>query len=810
MKKILYLIMTLSTIMAAHAQWNLQSPIPTQHSLEGAAFISPAHIFICGDDNLLLESTDAGNTWVTRMSGAQESDPFYAVYFADALHGYLTGNGTDAWRTSNGGVTWFQMTTVPGGSMYHLDFITPTIGFIGGNGSCAFTSNGGLNWVTKSAYPTCPVIFGMDFRDAQVGLVGGIMASTSDEGIYKTTNGGTSWVKKFASSANDVIWMNNTTAIATIGTSIYRSTDIGETWTEINGGITTGILDLEKTSSTNIVGVSGKGDIWRSTDGGFTWSWVFDGLGDLPVEWTVDFFDSMNGLVVGQGGLIFSSIDGGVTWTTISNGMGVQIYDLQMYSNTFGIAACNNCYVMRTTNGGIRWEVQKLEVTGQIFGRDETLRGVSIVDQEFAVVAGPGGTVFRTTDGGISWQSIGYPILPDAFWIEDVKFVNRLDGWLVGLDQDLGHQKSIYKTTDGGLSWTQAISSGGYMYSVDFTDTQHGLVTTAGASYVRTTNGGATWVQQGYPPYFTQPQGVRVDFVDQNNGWVVGWDGFVAKTINGGNSWTIVDIGTTTDHLFNVSVVSPSEVWAVGRENFSFDGVIYHTTNGGVNWTREVVTHYLPDVPYTISAFASGDVWFGGYNGRIFKKNGSSMLTLHLKALIEGFYNTTINKMVRDTIRIYLRNVTSPYSVVDSAKTILDSNGMADFNFSNAVNSIPYYIVIKHRNGLETWSAAGNSFVSGNLTYDFTLFASRAYGNNQILKGTKYCVYSGDITKDGIVDGSDLSLVDNDAFNFATGYLRTDLNGDSIIDGSDLLIGDNNANNFISVRNPIVGNSPVR
>jgi len=623
MKKanVILILLGLSLIFAeietTHAQWNLQSPLPTANSLGGAAFISPTHMFVCGIENLLLESTDSGITWITRMYSGWGSDPFYAVHFADPLHGYLIGNGIDAWGTSDGGATWFQMTSAPGGSMYHLDFITPTIGFIGGNGSLAFTTNGGVNWVTKSAYPLCPVIFGMDFRDTGVGLV------ASEEGIYKTTDTGTSWVRKFSSSANDVIWMNNSNAIATISTSIYRSTDIGETWTEITGGITTGLLDMERIGSTTVVGVSVKGDIWRSTNGGFSWSWVLDGLGDLPSDWSVSFFDSLNGLVVGQGGLIFSSTDGGVTWAMLNNGMGVQIYDLQMYSNNFGIAACNNGYVLRTTNGGIRWEVQKVEVTGQIFGRDESLHGVSIVDTGFAVIAGPGGTVFRTTDGGLTWHSIGYPVLPNLFWIEDVKFVNRLDGWLVGLDLDLGHQKTIYKTSDGGTTWVQAISLGAYMYSVDFVDTQHGMVTTAGGSYVRTTDGGATWVQQGYPPYFTEPTGVRVQFIDQNNGWVVGWDGFVARTMDGGNSWTIVDIGTVDDHLFNLSVISPSEVWAVGREDFSFDGLVYHTTNAGVTWSREVVTQYLPDLPYSISAFPSGDVWFGAYNGRIFKKNGS-------------------------------------------------------------------------------------------------------------------------------------------------------------------------------------------
>jgi len=177
-------------------------------------------------------------------------------------------------------------------------------------------------------------------------------------------------------------------------------------------------------------------------------------------------------------------------------------------------------------------------------------------------------------------------------------------------------------------------------------------------------------------------------------------------------------------------------------------------------------------------------------------------LTLRLKTLIQGFYNPELNKMLKDSVRIHLRNATSPYSIVDSSLSILDSNGMGNFTFSNAVNSVPYYIVIRHRNGIETWSATGSSFSSGNLSYDFTLSSAQAYGNNQILKGTKYCIYNGDINQDDIIDGSDASAIDNDTFNFATGYLVTDLNGDEIIDGSDAAIADNNVNNFVSVIRP--------
>jgi hypothetical protein len=58
------------------------------------------------------------------------------------------------------------------------------------------------------------------------------------------------------------------------------------------------------------------------------------------------------------------------------------------------------------------------------------------------------------------------------------------------------------------------------------------------------------------------------------------------------------------------------------------------------------------------------------------------------------------------------------------------------------------------------------------------------------------------VNQDGIIDGSDGSLVDNDSFNFVTGYVATDLNGDGIVDGSDYLIADNNSAAFIGVIRP--------
>jgi hypothetical protein len=83
------------------------------------------------------------------------------------------------------------------------------------------------------------------------------------------------------------------------------------------------------------------------------------------------------------------------------------------------------------------------------------------------------------------------------------------------------------------------------------------------------------------------------------------------------------------------------------------------------------------------------------------------------------------------------------------------------------------------------------------MNYNFTTSQSQAFGNNLILKGSKYCIYSGDVNQDGIVDIGDISLIDNNVFSVTTGYNTSDLNGDNIVDISDLEIADNNAFNFV-------------
>lgn len=174
--------------------------------------------------------------------------------------------------------------------------------------------------------------------------------------------------------------------------------------------------------------------------------------------------------------------------------------------------------------------------------------------------------------------------------------------------------------------------------------------------------------------------------------------------------------------------------------------------------------------------------------------------SLNLTSIIEGFWNGTV--MVSDTVKAILHNSSSPYARVDSGKVKLSTSGNGIISFTNA-SSGSYYIDVRHRNSIQTWSKLAQSFTSGNTTnYNFTTAAAQAFGDNLTLKLGKFTIYSGDPNHDDAVDLSDIVLVYNDANNFVSGYVVSDINGDSFTDLSDIVITFNNASAFVSVIRP--------
>ena len=182
-------------------------------------------------------------------------------------------------------------------------------------------------------------------------------------------------------------------------------------------------------------------------------------------------------------------------------------------------------------------------------------------------------------------------------------------------------------------------------------------------------------------------------------------------------------------------------------------------------------------------------------------------VSCNIQVVLEGLYNVSLDTLnMEDTVKVYLRNSFSPYAVVDSAVSTIPTQPFKFtglFKFQNAP-SRSYYIVVKPRNGIETWSKAGGVQLTKGIVanYNFTTSSSQAYGNNMVLKGTKWCIYSGDVNQDGIIDAQDLAALDNDINNTVAGYVSTDVNGDNTVNSDDMDIIYNNSFKFISIKKP--------
>lgn len=163
---------------------------------------------------------------------------------------------------------------------------------------------------------------------------------------------------------------------------------------------------------------------------------------------------------------------------------------------------------------------------------------------------------------------------------------------------------------------------------------------------------------------------------------------------------------------------------------------------------------------------------------------------------IEGLYDSVNDRLMKkDYVNSYLRNIISPYQIIDSAVASIDTTTLTGtFHFSHTNTDGVYFIAVKHKNSIETWSKAGGELLvaGGSNTYDFTTSSSQAYADNMRLKGSRFCFYSGEVNQDLIIDISDMAMVDNDSYHNTAGELITDLNGDYIVDLLDMAIIDNN------------------
>ncbi|MBL7765534.1 MAG: putative Ig domain-containing protein [Chitinophagaceae bacterium] len=183
--------------------------------------------------------------------------------------------------------------------------------------------------------------------------------------------------------------------------------------------------------------------------------------------------------------------------------------------------------------------------------------------------------------------------------------------------------------------------------------------------------------------------------------------------------------------------------------------------------------------------------------------------TLNLTALMQGYYRSSDDSMTStlfnqgelnastdcDTVTVELRDATSPYAVAYSYTGVIGTNGQIACTFPGSAVGNSYYIAIRNRTTVETWSASP-VLTAASFSYDFRTSDAQAFGNNMILVNlspVRWAIFSGDLDQSGGIDGDDFNILDPNIQTGNGGYLNSDIDGSGGVDGDDFNIFDPNS-----------------
>ena len=232
--------------------------------------------------------------------------------------------------------------------------------------------------------------------------------------------------------------------------------------------------------------------------------------------------------------------------------------------------------------------------------------------------------------------------------------------------------------------------------------------------------------------------------------------------------------------------------------DFGMDPATY-AWNYSVSPYNTIISAYIPGSPAVNTVITNAN-----------SKTVSNTITLFLEGLYTGpmmrksqdELGDHFQANVADQITVKLAMATAPYTIVREFSNVnLLQNGKCAVSIPSSIAG-NYYIVVSHRNSIETWSAAPIAFSSVPLEYNFTDASSKAYGDNQATIGGVFAVFGGDVDVDGSVGINDLGITENSASVFGAGYLVEDVDGDGSVGISDLGLIENNSANFVSVLAP--------
>jgi photosystem II stability/assembly factor-like uncharacterized protein len=221
-------------------------------------------------------------------------------------------------------------------------------------------------------------------------------------GVSVTSDNGETWTQVNAGLTNTYIFAlkfsGSSLFAGTFGGGVFRSTDNGGNWIEVNNGMTFPVVFAFAVTGTNIFAGTFGGGVFLSTDDGDSWTPVNNGLANLTVYSMLSDGTNLYAGTFGNG--VFKSTDNGSNWFEINNGLTFPfIYSLaEAGTDIFAGTAGGGVY--KSTDGGSNWISVNTGLTNPVV---QALTGNS-TDIYAGTTAG--GT-FHSSDGGNNWTQYG-------------------------------------------------------------------------------------------------------------------------------------------------------------------------------------------------------------------------------------------------------------------------------------------------------------------------------------------------------------------------------------------------------------------
>ena len=364
------------------------------------------------------------------------------------------------------------------------------------------------------------------------------------------------------------------------GSALIYSTFLGGTETDVGRGIAVDAAgNAYVTGFTGSAGfpvtpgaLSTRSQVHKSVDSGR--SWTNDNYGltaptSNPVtQVVVDPFHPST-VYAGTGVGVFKSTNGGRTWSAVNNGLDnlrvrVLVIDPLTPSTLYVATAqpffTNTGFIYKSSDGGNSWNLRR----NGIVATDILSLAIDPVTPTTLYAGTRGGPVYKTTDGADNWAPVGNPTSPKpatALTIDPVNHLTIYGGTSVS-------NGGILKSVDGGQTWQpsgQGIT-GVEVVSVAVSPFTSNLLYAAvsGGSFFKSVDGGGSWSLVRAATQ-TGPGSIVFDPSSSSTIYLVSFGEGLLKTTDGGQTWKPMNRGVNNPAALALAInpLVPSTLYLV-------------------------------------------------------------------------------------------------------------------------------------------------------------------------------------------------------------------------------------------------------